>query len=218
MKFVGFMLRMLWIERLSGVSQGEPVRFGVDSFDRLWQQWRPIISDFLHWLWRDQAVTRWNSEVLAHVESTFLAVHRSSEQDTISQTCERIEEEADRLREKLNRGEVCLYDRVNDKSMFKFTETLFYAYLGLLADRFGEGEILLDRRADGRPKVKPSNAKALFDPIGGIFTHDPRTRRERFRYRSGLTMSLWDLGQKEKKRLVLSRLNRESPAVVASRE
>jgi len=209
-QFVGFMLRLLWIERLSSAARCEPITFGNDSFDELWRKWRPLLSSFLDWLWADEEIKKWNAGVTAHVESTFLETHRQSEVETIPQICERTERQAAELKEKLKRGEVCLYSRVDDKSAFKFTEQIFYAYLSLLTEQFGEGDILLTRNADGIAELKTSSARALFDPIGGIFTHDPVTRRERFQYRAGLTMSLWDMAQKEKKALVLTRLNRAS--------
>src|SRR6185503_7764398 len=125
------------------------------------------------------------------------------------QITDRLNEQAVESMAKLQRGETCQYSRLDDeRSAFKFTEQVLYAYLSLLKDRFGDGDILLDRYQDGRPKVVPSSAKALFDPIGGIFTHDPLTRRERFRFRAALTMSLWDMSEKEKKRTVLRRLKR----------
>lgn len=207
-QFVGFMLRMLWIEKLSQVAQPTPIRFGQESFDKLSSDWRPILNDFLTWLWNDREIAAWNDELLSHVESLFRQVHRLTESETIEDICARIDREASQLRKKLEKGEVCLYARADERSRFKFTEKLFYAYLSLLKDHFGAGEILLTRGTDGKPIVKTTSAKALFDPIGGIFTHDAHTRRERFRYRAGLTMSLWDMAQKEKKQPVLRRLNR----------
>lgn len=210
-RFLDFMLRLMWIERISGIAPGAPLEFGMPSLDKKLTEWRPVLNEFLDWLWQDGHIARWNGEVLRHVESTFLDVNRVTGDETIEAICAHIDQEATLMSEKLERGEVCLYSKADDKSMFKFTEKIFYAYLRLLADRFGEGEILLDRSTDGRPKVKDSNAKALFDPIGGIFTHDSLTRRQRFRYRAGLTMSLWDMAQKEKKDTVVRRLKRKSP-------
>lgn len=207
-QFVGFMLRMLWIEKLSQVAPPTPIRFGLQSFDKLSRDWRPILNDFLTWMWDDKDIAAWNDQLISHVESLFRQVHSLMQSETIEDICARIDREASQLRKKLEKGEVCRYSHVDETSQFKFTEKLFYAYLSLLKDHFGTGEILLTRSRDSKPMVKPTSAKALFDPIGGIFTHDARTRRERFRYRAGLTMSLWDMAQKEKKEPVLRRLKR----------
>jgi len=206
-QLVTFMLRMRWIQRISRV-QAADVSFGMKSFDDLYRDWKPIIDQFLEWLWARTDLNRWNNEVLSYVESKFRRIYRLTEDETVQQISERLEKEAGILRAKIERGETCLYSRVDERSMFKFTEQIFYAYLSLLADRFGKGDILLDRCKDGHPQVRPHHAKALFDPIGGIFTHDPVTRRERFRYRSSLTMSLWDMAQKEKKEVVRKQLRR----------
>jgi hypothetical protein len=205
-QIVNFMLRMLWIQRIAQVEETESIKFGMEVFDNLFCAWQPILNRFLDWLWTEHELSSWNTEVVAYVESKFRAMYQSSENETTDQITQRLEQGAVELWTKLERGETCQYFREDDKSSFKFTEQILYAYLSLIKDRFGDGEILLDRNNDGHPTIRPSSAKALFDPIGGIFTHDPRTRRERFRYRAGLTMSLWDMAEKEKKRAVLTRL------------
>jgi len=207
-QFVGFMLRLLWIERISSAKRIKPLKFGNESLDDLWQTWRPILTRFLDWLWADEVFQKWNREVVSHVEQKFCEIHASSDDESIPEICQRIERQAEEFRRKLEDGEVCLYSKTDDKSAFRFTEQLIYAYLSLLTEHFGSGDILLSRLAEGAAHIRPTSAKALFDPIGGIFTHDPVTRRERFRYRSGLTMSLWDMAQKEKKEVVVRRLNR----------
>jgi len=207
-QIVNFMLRMLWIQRIAQVDETESIKFGMEVFDNLFCAWQPILNRFLDWLWTEHELSSWNTEVVAYVESKFRAMYQSSENETIDQITQRLEQGAVELWTKLERGETCQYFRKDDKSSFKFTEQILYAYLSLIKDRFGDGDILLDRSDDGHPTIRPSSAKALFDPIGGIFTHDPRTRRERFRYRAGLTMSLWDMAEKEKKRAVLTRLKR----------
>lgn len=205
---VNFMLRMLWIQRIAQVQETESIKFGMEVFDNLFCEWQPILDQFLDWLWTEPELSTWNTEVVSYVKSKFHAMYHSSANETIDQITHRLEQGAVELRTKLERGETCQYSTVDDKSSFRFTEQILYAYLSLIKDRFGDGDILLDRHNEGRPTIGPSSAGALFDPIGGIFTHDPHTRRERFRYRAGLTMSLWDMAEKEKKRAVLKRLKR----------
>jgi hypothetical protein len=208
LQVVNFMLRLRWIQRISRIHDTEPIRFGMELFDRLFREWTPVLDRFLDWIWNEPELKVWNTEVVSYVESKFHEIYSVSASETIQQITDRLEQGASVLRAKLQRGETCQYSRQDDRSAFKFTEQVLYAYLSLLKDHFGDGDILLDRQEDGRPAIKSSSAKALFDPIGGIFTHDPLTRRERFRYRTALTMSLWDMAEKEKKRAVLRRLKR----------
>lgn len=207
-RFGSFMLRMRWIERMTRSSASPALRFGMTEFDNSYQETRKVVDDFLDSIWNQSDLVNWNREAVYFVESKFGEIHRTHPGETTDQITERLESEMLKMRAKLEQGETCVYAERNEKSSFKFTEQIFYAYLSLLKKRFGDGDILLDRPREGIAVVNATSAKALFDPVGGIFTHDPETRRQRFRYRAGFTMSLWDMAQKEKKRTVLERLRR----------
>jgi hypothetical protein len=85
---------------------------------------------------------------------------------------------------------------------FRFCQAVLYGYLHLVKQKAVGQVATLNRTASGDARIPRGSGGLLFDPMGGLFAHHPRVRRELFRYRSAVTMGLWDLGLKAKRKLV----------------
>jgi hypothetical protein len=103
---------------------------------------------------------------------------------------------------------------------FCATIALLHSYLDLLKKwsecSYGNGrskQLILRRDSNGEvvPPSARNCSKLLFDPRGGCFTFDPKFRRDYFRLRCALVMSLYDLTEKAK--LVQCRRRLEQRAV-----
>lgn len=94
---------------------------------------------------------------------------------------------------------------------FVFIQGLIYAYLTKIKETsctpqesnhvlFREGEPIGEKF---EPKINPSDTvKVLFDPIGGVFIKDAKTRRLIYKYRSVAHMSLWDISVKNRNKYI----------------
>jgi hypothetical protein len=111
----------------------------------------------------------------------------------------RARREASFKKKELARGEVPQFDPTDEFSAFRFCQHVLYGYLLLLKEEWRGRAPRLRRTRAGDPRVPPVCDGLLFDPTGGVFAHEPETRRRLFKYRSAVTMSLWDMGQKVKR-------------------
>ncbi|NIM10434.1 MAG: hypothetical protein GTO45_00455, partial [Candidatus Aminicenantes bacterium] len=108
--------------------------------------------------------------------------------------------------ESLEAGKVCAFD-LNNVHRFQFTQAVFYGYLRLIKEKAGSGNTVLRRDEKGMPVIdKEHDGDFLFDPTGGIFTHDLEIRQEYYKYRAALTMTLWDMAMRTKKRAIAQKM------------
>jgi hypothetical protein len=129
----------------------------------------------------------------------------------IEKVVDEINHVAKKIKDALTAGEVFAFDPGNSDS-FQFTQAVFNGYLNLIKENGGKGNPVLTRNHDGVPKIEENkDAAFLFDPTGGIFTHDPLTRRKYFQYRAALTMTLWDMGMREKKNRLIQKMTAGGP-------
>jgi hypothetical protein len=100
-------------------------------------------------------------------------------------------------------------EKDEDADSIRYIQFTFYSYLLMImteCKRGGYPTILERRSADGMHVLSGKEAKILFDPRGGIFICEPKTRREYFKWRTALIMSLWDISMKRKLPLLTSRI------------
>ena len=138
---------------------------------------------------------------------------------------EKIESDEKKIREYWDNNIIYPY---RSKPLKKLTETqnltktqyvsrIIYAYLSQTYDMATEQNkkdtFLLPRNPKtGVVEINPGDgwlSNLLFDPLGGIFTHDPKVRRRYYRLRSILIKSIWDMSLIEKKELFLNHLRKE---------
>lgn len=181
----------------------------------MWEQRGAAVTLTVKRFYSDDRMRRWLGLVNRFVDTIQSEVYAEECPQTGSdRTQVRIESigaeiarRAANVKERLEAGDVIPLVEKGQFAHFRFTSEIFLAYLRLLMDKFGvDGTAVLVRGADGSPQVGADAARILFDPRGGAFTHDPETRRLYFRYRSALTMSLWDLALKMKRDLIWNRL------------
>jgi hypothetical protein len=114
----------------------------------------------------------------------------------------RAKDEAVRMESDLDNGRVPRYSSENWRpleSRFIFTQSLFHGYLALLKKKSGDGNVLLERNAKGKPIFRPKrDAQILFDRRGGTFVPEEAMMRWYFRTRCAFISSLWDMSTKEK--------------------
>jgi len=101
-------------------------------------------------------------------------------------------------RDAIFEGHVPRFERDGPFAAFRFCQRVLCGYLLLLKKRWGGPPPRL-RRKNSAPIVTKDSSKLLFDPMGGVFSHEASARRELFKYRSAVTMSLWDMGLKMKR-------------------
>ena len=130
----------------------------------------------------------------------------------------RVASTASLYRERLEAGEVVTFSGTGPFAPFRFCQSLFFAYLSLVKDRFGvplqgarSALLFRDVKDGGRAKPRADTSGFAFDPHGGTFTTGPSTRRQLFRWRSALTMSLWDMAFKVKRSSLSDRLRSVAP-------
>jgi hypothetical protein len=120
------------------------------------------------------------------------------------------QEEAAKKRSLIARGHVPRFEHDDQTSAFRFCQHVLSGYLELLKRRW-KGNPRLIRGAKGLPRMRvmtaPGASPVLFDPQGGVFAHEERTRRKLFQYRSAVTMSMWDLGMKMKRDVIGARMS-----------
>jgi hypothetical protein len=109
---------------------------------------------------------------------------------------------AEEMCSRLTLGRVCDYsgDEGNHvATAFAHVQSLFWAYLTELKRRCGDGNVLLERSANGDARFdQKRDAKILFDIRGGTRVPDWPDIRWYFRIRCAFLMSLWDMATKRK--------------------
>ena len=119
---------------------------------------------------------------------------------------ERAQYLAGKQRDEIEKGHVPRFVPEDTYSAFRFSQQTLYGYLLLLKEKWGGKPPCLKRKKDGTPDDQTGRASLLFDPLGGVFAREAKTRRELFKYRSAVTMSLWDLGLKAKRKDLAMRM------------
>ena len=214
-EFVGFLLRMFSILFINqkDYSEGRLPEFKLRNLKPLWDYWHPVAQKFIDKLFATPEVEPVINRIRKHVKRLYtdsfqnLSVNPdASGAEKIRAIEEGIRKKAKEFQHKIKDKEICLY-KEKELDKFQFTQILAYAYLDLIHKDFGKGFSDLPRSNLGSVKrISSKYADILFDPAGGIFTHDPEVRRKYLLYRSVLTMSLWDMGMKEKKGQFIKRL------------
>ncbi len=217
-EFVSSLMRLLIIFRTVDKDYFEAYSLPFDSIlNSIMQKWYKKIKIFIDLLFKDKQISTWFQQTHSFVQDIFIALYKdmihefSLEREVKINKIRKITDgKADIFRDKIENGEVCRYERECDDSRFQFTQLIFYTYLKFLKERFLIRNSFLNRDSEGKVSVKNNDSLSdiLFDPLGGIFTHDPLVRRELIKYRTSVIMSLWDMGIKEKKYVILSKMNK----------
>lgn len=181
----------------------------LDNAEELFEKSKGFINDLFgngEFKWWFNEVTEFVKKEFFKVYENVLTVHYPAYSKRLDTIRDNIIEKAEKIVDHLKVGGVLKYRRFNELSAFQYSQALLFAYLKLLKDEWGEGKTILQRRnSDGKPDLNSEipYAKLLFDPRGGTFVYDPDVRREYFKYRCALTMSLWDMAMKEKESQIL---------------
>jgi len=213
--FLGFLLRFLGVLKISGkLKEFDLYSSPNQVLEEDWDKWIGCCSGFLDKLLALPHVETIIREMRRLLESIVDKAYGNFIQGTktfdekIEKVTAAINHAAKKIKDALKAGEVFAFDPGNLDS-FQFTQAVFNGYLNLIRESGGSGKRnpVLKRDQDGVPKIeKNKDAAFLFDPTGGIFTHDPFTRRKYFQYRAALTMTLWDMGMREKKNRLIQKM------------
>lgn len=187
--------------------------FRQSPFGELWNRVKSPLLDTLQELRSDQTFSQWRANAWR------LADYRSASAwqpclaptglgpSTQSVSAE-VSKRADAVALSLAEGCVVPFTHDGDFATFRYCQVLFFGYLRFLKAHFGADNraSILRRNADTKKAEPRSDGESfLFDPFGGIFTLDAQLRRDYFKYRSALTMSLWDMALKTKREPILER-------------
>jgi hypothetical protein len=218
--FLGFLLRFLGVLKISGKSKEFDLAPSPNQkIEKTWEKWIGCCSGFLDKLLGlphvDAIVTEMRILLESIVDKAYGNFIKGTEtfDEKIEKVADEISHVAKKIKDALKDGEVFAFDPGNLDS-FQFTQAVFNGYLNLIRESGGGGKRnpVLNRDQDGVPKIKKNkDADFLFDPTGGIFTHDPLTRRNYFQYRAALTMTLWDMGMREKKNRLIQKMTAGLP-------
>jgi hypothetical protein len=210
--FLGFLLRFLGVLKISGKS-GEVNLYisPIKKLEDIWRECAGRCSDFLNKLLGlnpvEEIVTEMNTLLGCIVDKSYGNFLDGKETFTekIGKMSRAITDLAKRVQTALTCGESLPYHP--DTDSFQFTQAVFNGYLNLIKESNGKENSVLTRDNKGVPKIEENeDAVFLFDPTGGIFTHDPCIRRQYFQYRAALIMTLWDMGMREKKHRLLQEM------------
>jgi len=215
-QFIGFLLRYLTVLKLSEKQHEVDLSLPPNrKVKEQWEEWAEASRKLLDKLFKVSYVSeRFNLMIdLLHelFENAFMDIKDIPDiADKIEKAKQKISDLSGKIRNSLKAGQIFPFDR-HDLDRFQFTQAVFYAYLGLIKEEGGIGESVLTRDEKGSPLIDPENDSAiLFDSSGGIFTHDPLTRRKYYKFRAALTMTLWDMGMREKKAPLVKKITIKS--------
>ena len=106
--------------------------------------------------------------------------------------------QAERTSREIAAGHVPRFQQDGPFAAFRFCQHVLCGYLLLLKTTWGGKPPRLGRQ-NGVAIATEESSSLLFDPTGGLFSHEATARRRLFKYRSAVTMSLWDMGLKTKR-------------------
>ena len=194
-ELASFGLRMVSLGHIVGATDVEK-KIGA-TMQRYWPEQRIDASALSEWF-QEMSADPYVKEWLAELKRLADLVRRETFGARLADgNSSALQKALEKYGEMLASGEVPRFERIDNSSAPSHVVKLFHAYLRLIAAEFlGNGEGL-ERDAQGQPQVHKGAPPLLFDSTGGVFTHDARTRRRLFQLRSTLTMSLWDVAQKE---------------------
>jgi hypothetical protein len=145
---------------------------------------------------------RWRSEAIA--ASALADGQRSA---MLSDLQQRARAHAEAKRDEFAEGRVPRFEPSDPAAPFRFCQHVLYGYLLLLKEQWGNKAPRLGRAGPNASASVSSRSSSLsFDPAGGVFAHEAETRRRLFKYRSAVTMTLWDLGLKMKRDQLAQRM------------
>lgn len=205
-QFKGFLLRYLSVLKLSDIIfETSFPDSPINSLNPEWKKWIIIVSEFLDGIFEISRISSLLTEMKNLIDFLYDKAYvnsKSNNKPSINKKGfnEVIINHSIEIKNHIRKGEIFEF-KLKNIHQFQFTQATFYAYLSLIKEIGGNGETVLKRDKKGNPICpNESYAKFLFDPTGGIFTHDPEIRGEYLKYRTALTLTLWDMGMKIKRR------------------
>lgn len=215
-QFIGFLLRYLTVLKLSERQHEVDLSLPPNrKIEKYWKKWAEASLKLLDKLFKvPDVLGKFNSMIdLLHelFENVFKDIKDTPDVvEKIKKARKRVLTLSGKILKSLEDGKVFPFD-IGDLDSFQFTQAVFYAYLRLIKGEGGKKNSILIRDNEGNPRIDPENDSAiLFDSSGGIFTHDPLTRRQYYKFRAALTMTLWDMGMREKKAPLVEKLTIQS--------
>lgn len=116
------------------------------------------------------------------------------------------------MKSKIMAGKMISFDQELEPSIF--IHSIFYSYLKLIKEHNKDKNSLLMRNSitgspepywKGNERARGSNSDGdfLFDSTGGIFTHNPDTRRLHMKMRTSILKTIWNFSLIQKRKLFI---------------
>lgn len=175
-----------------------------DSIEAIWQQTFTKTQHVLERILSDSIIKEWISSIQKLAQIFYDNIHSVNEEAY----------DIEQIKEELKKGSTYAPDNIrnflksDDYFFTREVTNIVYAYLTLIKEMASDKPISVLKRSKYNDGVvdfhEDKSASLLFDPLGGIFTHDPVTRREYFKIRSALMKTLWNFSLIMKKEHFIS--------------
>ena len=218
LNYVAMLMRILCVLQLCDEdffkqdSIAQSKRIEILNNQELEKKWFEPTKKYIEEIWKVQAFGRWAAKAKESALKKFCDTAKLDYQmDNIKSLREYYRKKANEFSQELESGYPIQYkDYANELNSCNYSLILLYAYLNWIKTKCVNKNRFLKRLPEnGKVKVDEGDAPSLFDSRGGMFTHDPLTRREYLRYRSTLILSFLDMSAVQKKDWVINFLKIE---------